>query len=90
MAEDMRKRADWMVPADDPILEWFRDSEWGTSEQVHRDVDYAQEYVASRLRALAEHRLLDKPTRGVFARTDNTIAYLDEELDASELEPRED
>lgn len=91
MSEDMRMPADWMQRGtDDAILEHLRDNYWGTAQTIAPEIDRSEGHVGARLRELCEHRLIDRPARGVYVPNDNTIAYLDEELDASGLAPRED
>lgn len=90
---DMRQPADWMVRADDRILETLRDEGNMTAVAVSRDglrerVDIGRKYASDRLNALAEYGLLERLDRGLYGITEDGRAYLDEELDASELEPR--
>ncbi len=91
---DMRQPADWMVRADDRILEAIRDEGNLTAVAVSRDglterVDIGRKYASDRLNKLAEYGLLDRVDKGLYGITDVGRGYLDEELDASELEPVE-
>lgn len=79
-----------MQGTDDRILEYLRDHYWGTPETIYVEIDRAQKWVQKRLTVLENYGMVDRPARGVYVPNDNTIAYLDEKLDASELEPRED
>lgn len=86
MSEDMRKPADWMIRGvDDSILEELRDAHWGSPSTIAEELGKTPDWVGQRLRAMEEHGLIDRPARGVYVPNDATIAYLDEELDASEL-----
>jgi len=86
----MRKRASWMVVADDNILELLRDLSASKPREMTLYLDYSREYISRRLNILHSHGLVDKPVRGLYRENDNMHAYLDEELDASELEASEE
>ena len=89
----MRKGAEWMSqPADDRILEVIREESNMTPLALSRDgevprVDIGRKWAGERCRTLAEYGLLERLDKGLFGITDDGIAYLDEQLDASELEP---
>lgn len=83
----MRKRADWWVLADDVILEYLRDEGTGTPKSISEAIGKSQGYVNQRCSLLESHGLLTKVARGVYTLSDNGEAYLEEELDVSELEP---
>lgn len=88
-SESVRKRADWMVPADDVILELLR-SEGNLTPEVIDDMGGpSPNHVINRCRQLEKYGLVEKLGRGLYRLTDEGRAYLDEELDASELEPSE-
>lgn len=91
----MRKPAEWMRNADDRILESMREEGNMTPRAVSREgevprVDISRNYAGDRLRVLTKYGLLHRLDRGLYGITDKGIAYLDEELNASELEPVED
>lgn len=91
MGDQMRKPADWMSPADDRILEAIRDEGNMTPLALSREgetsrIDIGRKYAGERCRELARYGLLRKIEKGLFGITADGKAYLDEELDASELE----
>jgi len=94
--DQMRSSADWMSqPADDRILEVVRDEGNMTPLALSRDgevprIDIGRKWAGERCRKLVKYGLLRKIDRGLFAITDDGEAYLDEELDASELDPVND
>lgn len=87
--DEMRDRADWMVYADDPILEAMRDLRASSPQEVATETDYSREHVNRRMRNLYKYGLLDRPSRGLYRITDEAEEYLDENLDASTLEERD-
>ena len=92
---DMRQPADWMAGADDRILEAIRETGNMTPIAVSRDglverVDIGRKYASDRMNALAKYGLLERVDEGLYGITEQGLAYLDEELDASELESIED
>jgi hypothetical protein len=85
-----RGRAEWMKPIDDPILETIRD-EGNLTPQALDDFDVTvADYAGKRCKVLAEYGLLEQISRGLYRLTDDGRAYLDEELDASTLDPAEE
>jgi len=88
--ETMRKRADWMVRADDDILELMRDLQASSPAELEKHLSYTKEYISRRLRELWQHQLIDRPARGIYRINENTIGYLNENVDASQLERREE
>ncbi len=92
----MRRDADWMrQPTDDRILEVLREEGNMTPRAVSKEgevarVDVSRDYAGDRLRELRRYGLIERVDRGLYRLTDNGEAYLDEELDASELEPVDD
>lgn len=93
MANDdnsMRKRAKWMVMADDPILETLRDLRASSPTEIADKTDYSREHINRRLRTLYEYQLVDRPSRGLYRITESAESYLEEELDASNLDRRND
>lgn len=89
-SDSMRKEADWMVPSDDTILELLRDHGNLTPRAVEDFGGPSTGHAQDRLPKLAEYGLVDRISRGLYRITDEGEAYLDEELDASELEPVDD
>lgn len=94
-SEDMRQPADWMVPADDRILESLREVGNLTPLAVSKEglvarVDIGRKWASTRLRELAAYGLVEQVDEGLYGLTDVGRAYLDEELDASELESVEE
>lgn len=86
---DMRERADWMQPMDDRILEYLRDVTASSPTDIADQLGYHRKAVNKRLSELVNYGLLDKPSRGLYRFNETAREYLDEELDASELEPRD-
>ena len=88
--DDMRQRGDWMVPSDDAILELVREQGNLTPQAVEDFGGPSAHHAGVRLRKLAEAGLLDQISRGLYRITDDGLAYLDEEFDASTVSPDED
>lgn len=82
-------RAEWMRPVDDLILEFLRDESLSTPEVISEEIGRNRNYVTQRCSELYEYGLVTKIARGVYKLTENGEAYLDEELDANELEANE-
>jgi predicted transcriptional regulator len=84
----MRKSAPWMSIWDDRILEFI--GEQGTSSVGEiSDSQYIRisgSHVSRRCKELADHGLLLGFANGVYAISDLGQQYLDEEIDADELE----
>ncbi|MDB2283690.1 PhiH1 repressor [Halorubrum ezzemoulense] len=83
----MRQPADWMVPSDDRILELIREYGNLTPIAIEAKGGPVRQYASERCGVLARHGLLEQVHRGLYGLTDDGRAYLDEELDAAELEP---
>lgn len=83
----MRKQADWMVPADDRVLELIREYGNLTPSAIEAKGGPVRQYASERCSKLAEYGLLVQVYRGLYGITEHGRAYLDEELDASELDP---
>jgi len=87
-----RGRADWMRPVDEAILEHLR-SEGNLTPDALEKLDVAvANYASNRLTKLRRYGLV-KPAvpgvRGLYRITDSGEAFLDEELDAADLDPVE-
>lgn len=87
----MRYSGDWMVLADDRILEYIREKGSGRPKQMVDSgyVRYTRSYVSQRCKKLVEHGLLDDLGNGVYTITERGERYLDGELDTSEDAPDE-
>jgi len=88
--DDMRQDADWMVPSDDRILELVREHSNLTPTAIEELGGPTAGHARNRCPKLAEYGLLRRISRGLYGITDEGLAYLDEELDASTLDPVED
>lgn len=86
MPELMRQRAEWMNPVDDQIMEYLRDTGAGTPQTIAESLDKSNKYIGVRCRELTKYGLLNRPARGMYTLAVDGEEYLDEELDASELE----
>jgi len=87
----MRYSGDWMVLADDRILEFVRENESGrpTAMSESGSVRYSRQYVHQRCKKLVEHGLLKHLGNGVYVITERGERYLDGEIDTSEDAPDE-
>ncbi|WP_162224379.1 hypothetical protein [Halorussus amylolyticus] len=83
----MRQRAEWMKPADDAILEYTRDAGEVPPAVIARNIDMHRNYAGQRCLELAKYGLLEKHEGGYYRLSDLGREYLDEELDADDLEP---
>lgn len=88
--DEMRESADWMVPADDRILELIREHGNLTPGAIEAKGGPVSDHASRRARELAKYGLLTQVHRGLYAITDEGRAYLNEELDASELDPADE
>ncbi len=85
-----RQRAEWMRPVDEKILETMRDEGNMTPNALEQlDVTVAN-YASNRLSKMADYGLVERVAQGLYRITDDGEAFLNEELDADELEPVED
>lgn len=84
---DVRQRADWQNPVDDQILELMRDEGNLTPRAVEDFGVSVSDHAGDRLSILRRYGLVERISRGLYRLTDDGRAYLDEELDASTLEP---
>ncbi len=86
----VRQRAEWMRPVDEKILETMRDEGNMTPNALEQlDVTVAN-YASNRLSKMATYGLVERVAQGLYRITDDGEAFLNEELDATELEPVED
>ena len=86
----MRQRAEWMRPADDVILEYVRDAGEVPPAVIARNIDTHRNYAGQRCLELADYGLLENLDGGYYRLTDLGREYLNEELDANELESSEE
>lgn len=84
----MRKSAAWMSIWDDRILEVVREKEGSSVGDLHdhQYIRISKSQVSRRCKRLAEHGLLRPLGNGVYMITEKGERYLDEELDAGDLE----
>lgn len=82
----MRYSGDWMVLADDRILEYIREERFGAPTEMKNSgyVRYSRQYISQRCEKLVEHGLLDHLGNGVYVITERGEKYLDGEIDTSE------
>lgn len=74
------------LPVDDRILEALNHSGMElTPTVIARNIGYTRRYVNTRLGELVEKGFVKKVDRGWYAITDDGIAYLNGEFDASDL-----
>lgn len=87
----MRYSGDWMVLADDRILEFIREKEVGSPQEMSESgyVRYSRSYIHTRCKKLVEYGLLDHLGNGVYVITKRGEKYLDGEIDTSEDAPDE-
>ena len=91
----VRQPAEWMRSIDDRILETIKDEGNMTPLALSREgevprLDIGRKYAGMRCRTLVKYELLTRLEKGLYGITDDGLAYLDEELDASTLEPVDD
>ena len=81
--------AEWMEPADKPILEFLQSEDAFEPAQLDEAGLCPGNFGAYRCRELTKYGLLNNPITGVYEVSDLGERYLDGELDPSELEPDE-
>jgi len=81
----MRRDAEWMVPSDDRILELLREHGNLTPRAVEDFGGPVSGHAQDRLPKLAKCGLTERISRGLYQITDDGLAYLNEELNASTL-----
>lgn len=89
-SDDMREPAEWMSPSDDRILELLREHGNLTPQAVEDFGGPTAGHAQNRLPELTRYGLTERISRGLYQITDQGESYLDEELDATELEPIDD
>jgi len=87
----MRYSGDWMVLADDRILEYIREEESGRPKEMADSgyVRYSRQYISQRCKKLVNHGLLRDLGNGVYVITERGEQYLNGEIDTSEDRPDE-
>lgn len=87
----VRQRADWMRPVDERIMEHLRDEGNLTPQAIENLGVCTASHASMRMSALSRYGLTERvaDVEGLYRLTDDGRAYLDEELDAGELEPVE-
>jgi predicted transcriptional regulator len=80
----MRRSGEWMVLADERVLEFIREEESGAPKEMAESgyVRFSRQYISRRCKKLVDHTLLRHLGNGVYIITDAGEAYLDEEYDA--------
>jgi len=86
----VRQDAEWMVPADDRILEIIREKGNLTPKAIVQFDVASRSHATRRCGELAKYGLLNRIAPGLYGITDDGRAYLNEELDASTLDPVDD
>lgn len=73
-------------PVDDRILEALADSAMElTPTVIARNISYTRRYVNTRLGELVDYGFVERVERGWYAISDDGRAYLDGDLDASDM-----
>jgi len=85
--DDMRMRAEWMVPSDDTILELIEHEGNLTPGAIEALGGPVSSHAGHRCRQLARYKLLEQVHRGLYRLTDTGEKYLEGDLDASTLDP---
>lgn len=87
----MRYSGDWMVLADDRILEYIREEGSGRPKAMADSgyVRYSRAYISQRCKKLVEYGLLDHLGNGVYVITTRGERYLSGDLDTAEDAPDE-
>lgn len=82
----MRYSGDWMVLADDRILEYIREEGSGRPKEMADSgyVPYSRQYISRRCKELVEHGLLEDLGNGVYIITERGEKYLDGEIHTGE------
>ena len=87
----MVERVRWMAPVDYEIMLFFDEHPIQVSPKVlAANIEYDRQYVGKRCGALADAGLLKSVGNGLYQLTETGRAYLEGELDVSELERDED
>ncbi|WP_090618292.1 helix-turn-helix domain-containing protein [Natrinema salaciae] len=76
-----------MRPVDEHIMETMRDEGNLTPQAVENFSVCSRSHASVRLSKLADYGLVERIAQGLYRLTDDGRAFLNEELDASKLEP---
>ena len=82
----MRKRADWMRPVDDIILELLEEEGQYPPKIIAEKIDRHPKYVGTRCRELRDRGFLKNLGRGLYQITEQGAMYLEGEFDASDVD----
>ncbi len=83
----MRKRADWMVRADDAILEILDCGLMLGPTTIAKNADLSRQHVSDRLSILIAYEFVERVEEGYYQITDRGEQWLAGDIDASELDP---
>ncbi|AFO56189.1 MULTISPECIES: PhiH1 repressor [Natrinema] len=86
----MRVSADWMVLADDRILEFLAENGPRSPTKIKEEgpIPFSRQHINNRCMKLEEYGLTQNIGNGVYTITEIGERYLRSELDARELETR--
>lgn len=93
--QQMVEHVSWMSPVDYKILRFFNDLREAPRDMsstpfvIGHHIDYENNYVGKRCRALTKAGLLERVDEGLYALTDDGERFLDGDLDVDEVEQRE-
>lgn len=84
----MRYSADWMVLADDRILEYIYNNDSGTPSEMKNAgyVRFTRSYISKRCKKLVDEGFLKHLGNGVYTITERGEKYLNGEIHAETLE----
>lgn len=84
----MRYSADWMVLADDRILEYLSENGPTTPSKMHDSgaIRFSRGYINTRCQILSDYGLVRNLGNGVYQIKEPGEQYLASELDTAELE----
>jgi len=87
----MRYSGDWMVLADDRILEYIRKNDSGRPKEMADSgyVRHTRSYISQRCRKLVDYGLLQDLGNGVYIIAERGEQYLDGKIDTAEDRPDE-
>lgn len=87
----MRRHAEWMVIADERILEFLRENSARQPKQItvelnQRGLDYNDKYIGQRCLKLADRGLIRNLGNGIYTITDTGKQYLEGEIHVGEID----
>ena len=83
----MVERVSWMSPVDYEIMLFFQEHPIQVSPKVlAANIEYDRQYLSKRCGRLVEAGLLESVDTGLYQLSESGKAYLDGEVDGSELE----